>query len=889
MSVGDERATGVGVGLVSLSLMLAELVLTRIFSVTIWYHFAFVAIAVALFGAGVGGLFVHLARARLTQVDARRWLAGLALGLSLSLVLVDLALLRVPPNWFGGTLGLFTVFTARLMIVFLLAATPFLFGGAAIALAILRRPARIGRLYAWDLVGAGLGCLLVIPALHWFGGPQALVLAGAVACLAAVVFFGRRSRVTPYALALALGLGALASSQLGARVFALRVAKGLDLRNPFVKPEWTRWNAHSHVAVLPPHGFRGWGMSENFSGRLPEQKTLVIDMNAMTTLTRFDGDVGRVGHTWYDLSSFAYRLRPRAEAVCVIGAGGGKDVLGALSSKAAHVWAVELNRLIVDEVMRGAYRDFTGGLYERDDVTVVVDDGRGFLGRTEQRFDVIQLSMVDTSAATAAGAYALTENSLYTLEAAGEYIGKLKPGGLLSISSMSVPGLAVGARLAAIVREGLAADRRARNVALSVLVLRHGQLYNVIAKRGAFTELELQRAEQQARELGFTIVYRPRQDPPEGVSSPDGADAGGEGKAEAEADEVLGATEEEFDEDGVRVLRSTRPRERLDPNEPPEAREARWIYNILTAEDGEALYSYLLSLPLDVSAPYDDRPFFFYQERLASSGDVLAALRGQPRAHLLGGGLTILIRVGAALSLLVVLFLLTPSVVHLVARARRKQRSEQSSASASGLAAALRDGAYVMALGFGFMFIELALLQRFGLYLSDPTLTLAVVLAVILLGGGLGSRLLAGSEFSARAPRGVAALALALVLAYLCVIVQSDALMALLKATRSLSRVARAGLAIASIMPLALVMGACLPGGLRVVAGRDPTRVPWLWAVNAATSVLGAVLATIVIMHLGVLVAGWVGVGFYVVALVVLPREAARAGSSSSAGRSSSS
>lgn len=866
MSVGDERATGVGVGLVSLALMLAELVLTRIFSVTIWYHFAFVAIAIALFGAGLGGLVVHLARERLARADTRRTLAYVALALALALVLVDLMLLRVPPNWFGGMLGLFTVFTLRLMGVFVVTAIPFLLGGGAIALAIQRRPEGVGRLYAWDLGGAGLGCLLAIPALHWFGGPRALVLAGAVSCLAAVVFLGRRSRVTAYALALTLGLGALSASQLGERVFALRVAKGLDLQNQFFKPEWSRWNAHSHVAVLPPHGFRGWGMSEGFRGRIPEQKTLVIDMNAMTTLTRFDGDIARMGHTWFDLSSFAYRLRPRAEAVCVIGAGGGKDVLGALSSKAEHVWAVELNRLIVDEVMRGAYREFTGGLYDRDDVTVVVDDGRGFLQRTQERFDVIQLSMVDTSAATAAGAYALSENSLYTVEAAGEYISRLKPGGLLSIASMSVDGLAVGARLVAVVREGLAADKRGRHVALSVVVLRHGQLYNVLAKRGAFTNLELQRVEQQADELGFTVVYRPQQDPPKGVASEESDE-----DAKQEVNEPSPAAEEPPDEEsesGPRhgLLSFAVEREELDPSETPEQREARWIYEILTAKDGDELYKVLLRLPLDVSAPWDDRPFFFYQERLARTGDLTEALRGRGQAHLLGGGLSILLRVGLALTLLVGLFLLTPGLARLLGRRPR------DSSSSEALVTRARDVVYVMALGMGFMFIELALLQRFGLYLSNPTLTLAVVLAILLLGGGLGSRTFAGSSFSARAPRGVAALALGLVLAYLCVIVQSDALVALLKVTRPWSTPMRALLATVSITPLAIVLGGCLPVGLRIVATRAPTRVPWLWAINAATSVLGAVLATIVIMHIGVLAAGWIAVGFYAIALISVPR-----------------
>src|SRR5690606_12833946 len=147
--------------------------------------------------------------------------------------------------------------------------------------------------------------------------------------------------------------------------------------------------------------------------------------------------------------------KPDTSAACVIGAGGGKDVIASLASGTQEVTAVEVNPIIVNQVMRGRYREYVGDLYGRADVTAVVEDGRSFVRRTEKKFDIVHLSMVDTSAASAAGAYALTENALYTQEAFEDFIQALKPGGVLSVSSVSLPDLWVGARLASIARAAL--------------------------------------------------------------------------------------------------------------------------------------------------------------------------------------------------------------------------------------------------------------------------------------------------------------------------------------------------------------------------------------------------------------------------------------------------
>jgi len=789
--------------------MMTELLLTRIFSVTIWYHFALLAISVALFGTGIAAAWVYLRQQRIAVEDTGRWLTGCSIALAVAIAVVDLMLVRLAPDWFSGMFGLFTVMTLRLGLLFVVTAVPFFLGGVVLALALVRNPLYVHHIYAWDLAGAGVGCLLVIPALAVFGGPLALWWSvTGLACLAACLFARQivaksRLRWVGMALATAGVLAGIAVVGQTQGLFELRKAKGIDLER--FAPEFSRWNAFSMVSVLPDHGFVGWGTSPKFRGPVPEQKTLVIDMNATTTLTRFSGDFASVPHLRFDLTGFVYRLRPVSERVAVLGAGGGKDVLTALQAGARHVWAVEINPLIVEDVMRGRYREYTGNLYGRPDVEVVNHDGRTFIEQSEQAFDIIQISMVDTSAATAAGAYALAENSLYTQEATTALVGGLRPHGMLSLSARSFPGLALGARLVSLARAGLLAH--GEDPSQSIVVLRTVDgLYNILAQRGPIAPALVEATRQQALALGFVPVYLPGIDP------------------------------------------SQLPHVRLD--------EDTWIEQMLAAPNAGAVASLQATWPLDVSAPTDNRPFFFYQNRARDLWTIL----GHDDPHLLGNGLSVLLRVllialaGAGLMILV------PG--WLVRRSSSKPMSEKYASTRFSWFLG-----YAACLGIGFLFVEIALIQRLNLYLGNPTTSLVVVLAVLLLGGGLGSRFVAGGSVPRRALRW----SLGLTLAYLLFVLQSGLLPWLFDTTRVFNLIQRALVAAALVAPGAVVLGSALPAGMRALAERAPTQLPWFWAVNGAMSVLGTVLATLVAIHCGFDAAGWVAVLAYAIALACVP------------------
>ena len=803
MTTGYRASIGLGVALLSVALMTTEVVLTRIFSVVVWYHFAFFAISVALFGSGAASLVVHYNERRLVPARTAGILSGSAVALAVGIAVVDLAIINGIPAWFASATGS-SIATAvpALVLLFVLSATPFFIGGFALSLAVTRYARDIHRLYFWDLAGAGAGCLAVIPLLGVLGGPIALLVSAAAAAGAALVFAEAESidswrrRLRRASAGVLVGLVALGLSNPVFGWLEIRAAKGLPLDR--IAPEWSRWNSFSMVTVLPEVGFRGWGLSPAYRGAFPAQKTLVIDMNAMTTLTRFDGSLSKVSHALYDLSALVYRLKPGPERVCVIGAGGGKDVLAALAGGSRHVTAVEINPLIVNDVVRGDYRAFTGWLYDRQDVDVHIEDGRSFIARADRAFDVILLSMVDTSAATAAGAYALTENSLYTTDAFVTFLEHLAPGGIFSVSTTSLEGLAVGARLVALAREALRSLGRSPERSIAVvqtawLGAPNAVLHDVLVKPDGFSPGELAGLERAASELMFVAAYVPGRAP----------------------------------------LRLTA--------------EQAWIADIVESPESAPLAEKMRALPMDITPVDDDRPFFFYQNRLR---DLPQAVFGSFGSHLFGNGLAFIAKVAVIALVMVSLFLLLPLVVR-----RRDVLAEGGPVAA--------DVAYVACLGLGFMFVEIALLQRFTLFLGQPTHTLAVVLFVLLTAGGVGSRLFARIDATrARKMLGFALLALVLYLALVVAAARS-----VLDAFVGWAPPGRALVAAALIAPAGLLLGMPFPTGLRAIAARAPARIPWLFGVNSATSVLGSVGATLVSLNAGISASLTVGLLLYVLAL----------------------
>ena len=408
-----DRALMAGIALSSFAALLLELALTRVFSVVLFYHFAFLAISIALLGLGAGGVFAYLGKRWLARFRTRGLLTLLCTVNAIVVPIVLEIVLHVPVS-----LEVSRINFLRLTAIYLASAVPFFVTGLEFSIIFARESGHIPRLYGADLVGGAAACLGIVPLLNWLGGPNTILFAAVMAAVAGAVWAvssGARKVVIGLAVVL---LGVIAANYSGNLIDVI-YAKGLFRDRSWV--EFARWNAISRVEVDRQGG----------------AKAIVIDADASTYIMNADPKHWH-GTVWEtNLMSappaLANVLRPHGD-YAIIGPGGGVDVLRAVANGSPNVTGIEINPIIADTVMRGRYADYAYHLYERPEVHIHVTDGRSFVRNASQQFDVVQMTLVDTWASTAAGAFALSENSLYTVEAFQEYFEHLKPDGMVAIT-----------------------------------------------------------------------------------------------------------------------------------------------------------------------------------------------------------------------------------------------------------------------------------------------------------------------------------------------------------------------------------------------------------------------------------------------------------------------
>src|SRR6202035_3265721 len=387
--------------------------LTRLFSVVLFYHFAFLAISIALLGLGSGGVFAHLLKRWLSRFQTPSLLSWLCVGNALMVPIVLEIVLHVPVS-----LTLSRANFLRLTAIYLASALPFFITGLEFSILFARESRHISRLYGADLLGGALACLGIVPLLNWLGGPNTILFAGVMTCIAGAAW-ASNVNIRKLTLSLAAALLTLIGANHSGRLIDVVYAKGVLRDKTWV--EFARWNAISRVEV----------------DRQGDAKAVVIDADASTYIMNADPKQWE-GTEWQeDLMSappaLAIVLRPQGD-YAIIGPGAGVDVLRAVANGSPSVTGIEINPIIANTIMRGGYSAYAQHLYERPEVHIHVTDGRSYLRSAPEHFDVVQMTLVDTWASTAAGAFALSENNLYTVEAFREYFEHLKPEGMIAIT-----------------------------------------------------------------------------------------------------------------------------------------------------------------------------------------------------------------------------------------------------------------------------------------------------------------------------------------------------------------------------------------------------------------------------------------------------------------------
>ena len=773
------RSLLAGIAIGSFAALLLELALTRLFSVVLFYHFAFLAISIALLGLGSGGVFAYLAKIWLGRFPTRSLLSWLCVSNALIIPVVLEIVLHVPVS-----LTLSRANFLRLTAIYIASAVPFFLTGLEFSILFARKSRHISRLYGADLLGGASACLGVVPLLNWLGGPNTVLFAGFMAAVAGTAWAANHN-LRKLTLGIATILLLLIAANHAGGLIDVVYAKGVYRDKAWV--EFARWNAISRVEV----------------DRQGEAKVVVIDADASTYIMNADPKQWQGSEWQEDLMSappaLANVLRPRGD-YAIIGPGGGVDVLRAVANGSPSVTGIEINPIIANTVMRGRYADYSYHLYERPEVHIQVTDGRSFVRNAKQNFDVVQMTLVDTWASTAAGAFALSENSLYTVEAFREYFDHLKPDGMVAITRWEFRQPREALRVVSVAMQALH-DLGVRNPARNFMVVSQGDLDEdgipvvVLAKKSAFTAAE----EQEVR-------------------------------AHLNSNPALVAL----------YLPSA-------PKDNP--------FSTLIARNDP--YAFAKQYPYNVAPVNDNAPFFFFTLKLDQIRHPAALSQGIDWKVNLGVAVLAMVLVISCVAVLAFL------VIPLAVRGGRKQEHPVRLL-------------YFVAIGLGYILVEIAFIQRFVLFLGHPTYALTVVVFLLLLSSGAGS--LASRKWVPHPHRPW----LPLVFIAGALLLYVFILPGLLNALVGLPFESKLLVSAILLVPLGFAMGMPFPTGLRALASTPVPEFPaageaefqenaveWAWAMNAGSSVLGSVLAMVIAIQLGLNITLACGAAAYLMAILL--------------------
>jgi spermidine synthase len=502
--------TYAGVFLVAMATLMLEVLLTRITSVSAWYHLAFFVISLGMLGMTAGAVAVFVAPQLFTRELVATRLAQAALGFAIATPLCVAFALSVPLISVTDLMSFVALLGAGGAL-----ALPFILAGTALALALTRAGLSASLAYGIDLVGAALGCVAILPLLNIIDAPSAALVAGAVAALGALAFARAAGTRSWPAIVTASLLTAGAVANANATPPPLRPAWVKGMREIPAFFSYVGWNTYSRVTVghteLREPMF--WGRGRLIPPELlrpVEQRTILIDGGAGTSMVRLGSSLSGHDYLDWDVTAFAHRLRSDGPAA-VIGVGGGRDVLEAAKAGHMPVVGVELNDLIVG-LHQKTMRDFAE-LPSLPGIELVHDEARSFMAREKRHFSVVTMSLIDTWASTGAGAYSLSENGLYTREAWQLFLRRLTPDGVFTVSRwylINSPGET--ARMLALAMETLWAEGVA-NPRAHLALLQSEHVATLLMCRRPFSEADIDRMQQEATRMGFNMMLTPRKLP----------------------------------------------------------------------------------------------------------------------------------------------------------------------------------------------------------------------------------------------------------------------------------------------------------------------------------------------------------------------------------------
>lgn len=791
----SQRPPYLSIALVSGAALAYEVLLMRLFSIIQWHHFSYMIIGLALLGYGISGTIVSLFQRWLLQHFQPVYFACLLLFGMTSISGFMLAQ-AIP---FNAELILWDTRQALyLLIIFLLLSLPFFFAACAICLAFMQYGQLVSRIYAWDLAGAGVGSLAVIGLLFAVFPQNALVIIsalGPVSLLVASVELGVK-QYKPIVAVLALS-----------SVLLILAAMNLDLNMSSYKgmPQTLRISGtevieqdsspFGMISVVDSRSvpFRyAPGLSLANTVEPLSQLGVFTDGDNMTVITQAVEDTSKLAYLDQMTSALPYHLADPA-SVLIIGAGGGVDILQALYH-AEKVHSEEVRSIpVIDavelnpqliDIVGRRYSDYNGGLYQRKGVNVHAGDVRGYLALKKKKYDLIQLSLMDAFNASASGLYALNEDYLYTIEALKLYINHLEPGGYLALTRWVKMPPRDTLKLFATAIEALRL-MAVENPSENLALIRGWQTSTLLIRNGNIQDRDVKLIRDFSDARSFDVAYAPG----------------------------FAATN-----DGYNQLAQP------------------WFQAGTQALLSERRDQYLAEYKFNIQPATDDRPYFHHFTKWSSLPEIFR-LRDRGGMSLIEWGYLVLVMTSLVATALSVILIALPLLV-----------LPRSPGDEKKVISKLKVMLYFLSIGIAFLFLEIAIMQKFILFLHHPLYSFAVTLASFLVFAGLGSYLTSGlSRICSRRTVLLGAVT-AIVLIGLSYILILDSLFMWLSSIPLLLKIL---LTVLLVAPMALFMGMPFPLALSSLADHAQGLIPWAWGINGCASVISASLATLLAIHIG--------------------------------------
>jgi len=777
----------IGVFLVAMAVLSLEVILTRIFSFSIWYHFAYLTISMALLGFGSSGA-VLTAYPRILGKGVYRLLVSVSLLSALLIVAAILIFARYPLQ--PGAIYHPIKFSVSLIVYYVGITLPFFFAGMAIAISLAVFSERVSYLYFWDLFGASIGSLLSLLLINWLGAPGGVLVCALLMLIAACFFAAQVSKRLTYFLTLLslLWLGIIPFLKDAITVIPCnqKALKSIYERPDVCKSLFSQWNAINRVDVFTyiKKARNCWwciyGISDSYEGTFPAVHTILFDAHNGSNIYQFNGDINEFGFLDYHILKTPYLLHEKPK-VLILGVGGGIDVFNAFKNGASSITAVELQPIAVN-LLKGRFSQWVGNIFNNyPHINLIANEGRNFINRDKEKYDHIQITSTDSFAALNTGAYVLAESYLYTVDAISNYFEHLTEDGLLCIivGDMVIGGgkgyQPLNSRLMLQYLEVLKAhgiESPQNHIAMVAKKDETGLIMSCpLLKKTPFTEDDIIKLRLFAKEIGCYLSYDPL--------------------AEKAGDSIM--------------------------------------YKIIpvTTEERKKV---LDQLPYNISPCTDNNPFFFSFIKWRNVLDVFNFKKFQFLTPAFGQA--------------VLLILLIQSIVFsfffIILPLLTSKTTQFKWGKSFGYLL------YFFALGIGFMFVEISFIQKFVLFIGYPAYAFATTLFSLLLFSGLGSYWT--SRLKSKPEDSIKKIIFILIPTLLLYTWMLPYLFEQFIGENFLVKVL---ITMLTQMPLGFILGMLFPLGIKLVNQVDKRMVPWAWGVNGMSSVVSTVLAILLAMNYG--------------------------------------